>query len=106
MCSIVVSIFLHACESWTLIAELEKRTQAFKMRRYRRLLNTSYKDHIADQEDCRQPKQPLENMVNFRGRSRNGSLYSFGHVSSSSGLEKTIVTGHNERKKTKKQTED
>ena len=106
MCSIVVSIFLHACESWTLIAELEKRTQSFEMRRYRKLLNISYKDHIADQEDCRQPKQPLENMVNFRARSRNGNLYGFGHVSSFSSLEKTIVTGYSERKKTKKQTED
>ena len=30
--SIVISIFLYACESWTLTAELEKRTQAFEMR--------------------------------------------------------------------------
>ena len=43
MCSFVISIFLYACESWTLTAELEKRTQAFEMRCYRRLLNISYK---------------------------------------------------------------
>ena len=42
----VISTFLYACESWTLIAELEKRTLAFKMRCYRRLLNISYKDHV------------------------------------------------------------
>ena len=29
MCSLVISIFLYACESWTLTAELEKRTQAY-----------------------------------------------------------------------------
>ena len=29
MRSLVISIFLYACESWTLTAELEKRTQAF-----------------------------------------------------------------------------
>ena len=29
MCSFVISIFLKACESWTLTAEVEKRTQAF-----------------------------------------------------------------------------
>ena len=28
---LVISIFLYACESWTLSAELEKRTQAFKV---------------------------------------------------------------------------
>ena len=32
MRSLVTSIFLYACESWTLTAELEKRTQAFEMR--------------------------------------------------------------------------
>ena len=37
MRSLVISIFLYACESWTLTAELEKRTQAFEMRCYRRL---------------------------------------------------------------------
>ena len=33
---LVISIFLYACESWTLTAVLEKRTQAFEMRCYRR----------------------------------------------------------------------
>ena len=41
---------LYACESWTLTAELEKRTQAFEMRCYRRLLNISYKDHVTNEE--------------------------------------------------------
>ena len=30
MRSLFISIFLYACESWTLTAELEKRTQAFE----------------------------------------------------------------------------
>ena len=34
MRSLVISIFLYACESWTLTAELEKRTQVFEMRCY------------------------------------------------------------------------
>ena len=50
MCSPVISIFLYACESWTLAAELEKRTQAFEMRCCRRLLNISYKDHVTSEE--------------------------------------------------------
>ena len=52
MRSLVISIFLYACESWTLTAELEKRTQAFEMRCYRRLLNISYKDHVTNEEVC------------------------------------------------------
>ena len=38
MRSLVISIFLYACESWTLTADLEKRKKAFEMRCYRRLL--------------------------------------------------------------------
>ena len=33
-----------------LTAELEKRTQVFEMRYCRRLLNSSYKDHITDEK--------------------------------------------------------
>ena len=46
MRSFVISLFLYACDSWTLTAELEKRTQVFEMRCYRMLLNIPYKDHI------------------------------------------------------------
>ena len=52
MRSLAMSIFLYACESWTLTAELEKRIQAFEMRCYRRLMNISYKDHVT-KEDVR-----------------------------------------------------
>ena len=43
MCSLVISIFLYAFELWTLTAELEKRTQAFEVRCYQRLLDIWYK---------------------------------------------------------------
>ena len=46
MHSHVISIFLYACESWTLTAELEKRRQAFELRCYRMLL----KDHATNEE--------------------------------------------------------
>ena len=48
MRSLVISIFLYDSASWTLTAELEKRTQAFEMSCYRRLLNISYKDHATN----------------------------------------------------------
>ena len=53
MRSLVISIFLNACESWTLTAELEKRTQAFEMRCYLRLSNISHKDHVTNEEGRR-----------------------------------------------------
>ena len=38
MRSLVTSIFLYACESWTLTAELQRRVQAMEMRCYRKIL--------------------------------------------------------------------
>ena len=35
---LIVSIFMYACESWTLIAELQRRIRATEMRCYRKIL--------------------------------------------------------------------
>ena len=43
---LVTSIFLYACKSWTLTAELQRRMQAMEMRCYR----ISYKGHVANEE--------------------------------------------------------
>ena len=48
--SLVTSTFLYACESWTLTAELQRRIQATEMRCYRKILHTSYKDHVTNEE--------------------------------------------------------
>ena len=45
MCSLVISIFLYACESWTLTAELETRTQAFDKVLTAKLLRQGYRYH-------------------------------------------------------------
>ena len=50
MHSLVTSIFLYACESWTLTAELQRRIQAMEMRCYRTILHISYKDHVINEE--------------------------------------------------------
>ena len=50
MCSLVTSIFLYACESWTLTAELQRKMQAMEIRCYRKILRISYKDHVTNEE--------------------------------------------------------
>ena len=50
MRSLVTSIFLFACEAWTLTAELQRRIQAMEMRCYRKILRISYKDHATNEE--------------------------------------------------------
>ena len=47
---LVTSIFLYACESWTLTAELQRRIQAMEMRCYCKILHISYKDHVTIEE--------------------------------------------------------
>ena len=93
MRSLVISIFLYACESWTLTAELEKRTQAFEMRCYRRLLHISYKDYITNEEVCRKIQAAIGEYDELLTLVKKRKLRWFGHVSMSSGLAKTILQG-------------
>ena len=88
MRSLVISIFLCACESWTLSAEQEKRTQAFEMRCYRRLLDILYKDDVAERS-----KQSLEKNNELLTLVKKRNLRWSGHISRSSGLAKTILQG-------------
>ena len=97
MCSFVISIFLYACESWT--AELEKRTQSFEMRYYRRLLNISYKDHVTNEEVRRKIQAAIGEYDELLTLVKKRKLRWFGHVSRSSGLAKTILLGRKGKRK-------
>ena len=44
------SIFLYACESWTLTAELQRRIQALEIRWYRKISHISYKDRVTNEK--------------------------------------------------------
>ena len=61
MRSLVTSIFLYACESSTLTAELKRRIQAMEMRYrcYRKILLISYKDHVTNEEVCAKIQQAI-----------------------------------------------
>ena len=50
MRSLVTSIFLHACESWTLTAELQRKIQAMEMRYCGKIPRISYKDLVTNEE--------------------------------------------------------
>ena len=93
MGSIVTSIFLYACESRTLTAELQRRIQAMEMRCYRKILGISYKDHVTNEEvraKIQQTIGPYEDLLTIIKRCK---LQWNGHVSCSSGLSRTILQG-------------
>ena len=110
MHSLVISIFLYACESWTLTAELEKITQAFETRCYRRLLNISYKDHVTNEEVRKKIQAATGEYDELLTLVKKRNLSWFGHVSRSSGLAKTILQdtmkGKRKRGRQKKRWKD
>ena len=48
MRSLVISVLLYACETWTLTVDILKKLQATEMRCFRKLLGISYRDHITN----------------------------------------------------------
>ena len=92
MHSFVTSIFLYACESWTLTAELQRRIQAMEMRCYCKILRISYKDHVTEDVHANTQRAigPHEDLLTIvKGR----KLQLYDHVSFSSGLAKSILQG-------------
>ena len=45
---LMTSIFLYACETWKLTAELETRIIIFETKKFRKLLGVTYKDRITN----------------------------------------------------------
>ena len=93
MRSLVTSIFLYTCESWTLTAELQRRIQAMEMGCYRKILRISYKAYVTNEKARAKIQQaigPYEDLLTIVKRRR---LHWYGHVSRSSGLAKTILQG-------------
>ena len=94
MHSLVTStIFLYACESWTLTAQLQRRIQAMEMRCYCKVLHISYKDHVTNKEVRAKIQQEIGPHEDLRTIVKRRKLQWYGHVSRSSGLVKTILQG-------------
>ena len=93
MRSLGTSIFLYACESCTLTAQLQRRIKAVEMRCCHKILRISYKDHVTNEEvraKIHQAIGPHEDLLTTVKR-RKPQWY--GHISYSSGLAKTILQG-------------
>ena len=60
MRSLVTSIFLYACESWTLTAELQRRIQAMEMRCYRNTLQSHQKTMLPTRKSVLKSSRQLD----------------------------------------------
>ena len=91
--SLVVSVLLYGCETWTLLADTEGRIQTFKTKCLRKLLHNSYREHKTNDyvrnlvSTLVGHQQPLLTTV------RCQNLAWFGHVTRHHALSKTTVEG-------------
>ena len=93
MRSLVISVLLYACETWTLTADILKKLQATEMRCFRKLLGISYRDHITNDAVRDRIRQAIRPHDDILATVKKRKLKWFGHVSRSSGLAKTILQG-------------
>ena len=73
MRSLVISIFLYACESWTLTAELEKERRLLRWDATGGYWTFHIRTMLPMRRFAERSKQPLENMTNSWPWSRNES---------------------------------
>ena len=110
MRSLTMSIFLYACESWTITADIERRIQALEMRCFRILLGISYRDHITNEEVKARIRNAIGQYEDLLTAVKRHKLKWYGLVTRSSGLTMTIlqgtVQGGRQRGRQRKQWED
>ena len=91
--SLVVSILLYGCEAWTILAETEKKVQAFENKCLRKLLGIHYWEHKTNEfvrhkvTSILGPQETLLQMIKRR------KLAWFGHVARHDSLTKTVLQG-------------
>ena len=93
MRSLAMLIFLYACETWTITADIERRIQTLEMRCFRKLLGTSYRDHITNEEVKARIGNAIGPYEDLLTSVKRRKLMWYGHVTRSSGLAKTILQG-------------
>ena len=93
MRSLARSIFLYACETWTITADIERRLQALEMRCFCKLLGVSFRDHITNEEVKARIENAMGPYEDLMTSVKRRKLKCYGYVTRSSGLAKTILQG-------------
>ena len=88
--SLVTFIFVYACESWTLTAELQGRVQATEIRCYRKIPPIWYKHHISNEVRAK-IQQAIGRHKNFLTTIKRRKLKWYVLLSCSSRLAKAVL---------------
>ena len=89
--SLVVSIYLYSCDTWTLTAEIERKIQTVEMRGFRRFLGISYKDHITNEMVRSRIRKAIGSYEELLSTVKRREMKWYGHVTRVSGLAKTVL---------------
>ena len=90
---LVTSTLLYGCETWTLLADTERKMQDFEIKCLRKLLRISYLKHKTNKW--------VQSKINFLGGPQEPLLATvkrrklawFGHITCLESLSKTILQG-------------
>ena len=91
--SLVISILLYGCETWTLLAETERRIQAFETKSLRKFLPISYWEHKTNEYVQNKVKSLVGWQEPLLSTVKQWKLAWFGHVTWYDGLCKTVMQG-------------
>ena len=102
MRSLVISIALYGCETWTFSKKIEKRIMAFEMRCFRRILGITWKQRITNETVVQRITELIGAYETLIEIARRRKLQWFGHVTRRPGtLAHTIMHGSVEGKRTR-----
>ena len=91
--SLVMSMFLYACETWTITADNERRIQALEIRCFSKLLGISYRDHITKEEVKLRIRNAIGLYEGLLTSVERCKMKWYRHITRSSGLAKTVLQG-------------
>ena len=91
--TLIVSIFLYGCESWTTTAETERRIEAFEMKCLRKILGISYLQRQTNRSVRHQAEAACGKQEPLLSTVKRRKLNWFGHICRHNTLAKTILQG-------------
>ncbi len=93
MRALVITIFIYACGTWTLTADLQRRIQSLEFRCFRKILGISYKDRITNEQVRKTIIKHIGPYEDLLATVKRRKLKWYGHVTRSDGLTKVILQG-------------
>ena len=89
----VITIFIYACDTWTLRAELQRRIQSLQFRCFREIIGISYKDRVTKEHQRKTTIKHIGLCEGLLATVKRRKLKWNEHLTRSEGLLKVILQG-------------